>query len=436
MTVLANEQVIDGRGWRSGALVEKRKLNQWFLKITDFADDLLEGLGDARGLAREGPADAGELDRQEPGPAVRFDLSDGGKLAVYTTRPDTIFGASFVAIAADHPLAQGWPTNPAAPKFIAECKKGGTTAAALETAEKLGFDTGIGAKHPFTGADLPVFIANFVLMEYGTGAVMGVPAHDQRDFDFATKYGLPILRVVAADPAEADAPFWRGRGGRRGDRELRLPDGMSVADAKAAVIARAEAEGWGRGKTVWRLRDWGVSRQRYWGTPIPFIHCDACGVVPVPKDQLPVVLPEDVASTCPATRWCATRPGSTSTAPSAASRRGARPTRSTPSSIPRGISCASPASRRTGRSTPAEVAQVAAGGAVYRRDRARDPAPALCPLLDPRAGPHRQDRGEGAFRQPVHAGHGDARDLQPRAGEWRPVFFSPAKSSARAMARR
>ncbi|WP_086618139.1 leucine--tRNA ligase [Erythrobacter tepidarius] len=300
MTVLANEQVIDGKGWRSGAEVEKRKLNQWFLKITDFADDLLEGLEELKDWPEKVRLMQENWIGKSQGLEFSFELSDGGKLAVYSTRPDTIFGASFCAIAADHPIAQSLAGDPEIAAFIDRCKKGATTAAALETAEKLGYRTPITARHPFTGAALPVFIANFVLMEYGTGAVMGVPGHDQRDFEFATKYGLPILRVVAADPAQAGAPFEGAA--EVGDGVIvnsAFLDGMTVAAAKAAVIARAEAEGWGRGRTVWRLRDWGVSRQRYWGTPIPFIHCDSCGVVPVPKDQLPVTLPEDVSFDIP-----------------------------------------------------------------------------------------------------------------------------------------
>ena len=300
MTVLANEQVIDGKGWRSGAEVEKRKLNQWFLKITDFADDLLAGLGTLEDWPEKVRLMQENWIGKSQGLEFSFDLSDGGKLAVYSTRPDTIFGASFCAIAADHPIAQGLAGDPAVAAFIDQCKKGATTAAALETAEKLGYRTPVTAKHPFTGADLPVFIANFVLMEYGTGAVMGVPGHDQRDFEFATKYELPILRVVAADPANADEPF-KGEA-EAGDGVIvnsDFLDGMTVEAAKAEVIARAESGGWGEGRTVWRLRDWGVSRQRYWGTPIPFIHCDACGVVPVPKDQLPVTLPEDVSFEVP-----------------------------------------------------------------------------------------------------------------------------------------
>jgi leucyl-tRNA synthetase len=293
-TVLANEQVIDGRGWRSGALVEKRKLSQWFLKITDFADELLEGLDSLEHWPEKVKLMQENWIGKSQGLQFSFTLSNGVSLPVYTTRPDTIFGASFVAVAADHPVAQGVGTQEAA-DFIALCKQGGTTAAELETAEKLGFDTGLTAKHPFTGADLPVYIANFVLMEYGTGAIMAVPGHDQRDFDFATKYGLPITRVVAGSADDADKPF--GKEAEAGDGVLVNSDflnGLSVDEAKASVIGRAQSEGWGEGKTVWRLRDWGVSRQRYWGTPIPFIHCEVCGVVPVPKKHLPVVLPEDV----------------------------------------------------------------------------------------------------------------------------------------------
>ncbi len=300
MTVLANEQVIDGKGWRSGAEVEKRKLNQWFLKITDFADDLLAGLGKLEDWPEKVRLMQENWIGKSQGLEFSFELSDGGKLPVYTTRPDTIFGASFCAIAADHPIAQWLANDPEVAAFIEACKRGGTKAAEVETAEKLGYLTSITAKHPFTGADLPVFIANFVLMEYGTGAVMGVPGHDQRDFEFATKYELPILRVVATDPARADEPF-KGEA-EAGDGVIvnsGFLNGMSVEDAKQAVITRAENGGWGEGRTVWRLRDWGVSRQRYWGTPIPFIHCDACGVVPVPKAQLPVTLPEDVSFDIP-----------------------------------------------------------------------------------------------------------------------------------------
>jgi leucyl-tRNA synthetase len=301
MTVLANEQVIDGRGWRSGALVERRKLSQWFLKITDFAEELLDGLAtldqwpDKVRLMQE------NWIGKSRGMKFRFalDAPDKGAIRdveVYTTRPDTIFGASFVAVSPDHPLAAAYAaTSPEVAAFIARCKQGGTTAAELETAEKLGLEIAE-AVHPLDPDwTLPVFIANFVLMDYGTGAIFGVPAHDQRDFEFATKYGLEIQRVVAATAEDADKPI--GSEAESGDGILvnsRFLDGKPVEAAKAAVIARAEAEGWGQGSTVWRLRDWGVSRQRYWGTPIPIIHCAGCGAVAVPKDQLPVILPEDI----------------------------------------------------------------------------------------------------------------------------------------------
>lgn len=302
MTVLANEQVIDGRGWRSGALVERKKLSQWFLKITQFADDLLEGV---RGL--EHWPDKVKLMQENwigksEGLRFRFALSDGGEVEVFTTRPDTIFGSSFVAIAADHPIAQKLASgSPEIQAFIERCKQGGTTAAELETQEKLGLDTGLRAAHPFdTAWELPVYIANFVLMDYGTGAVFGVPAHDQRDFEFATKYGLQIRRVVSEGdkiaPEFHDAEAYGGPGTLVNSHFL---DGMDVTDAKRAVIQRAEDGGWGTGTTVWRLRDWGVSRQRYWGTPIPIIHCESCGPVGVPREQLPVVLPEDVSFDIP-----------------------------------------------------------------------------------------------------------------------------------------
>ncbi|MGL4314224.1 MAG: leucine--tRNA ligase [Sphingomonas sp.] len=302
MTVLANEQVIDGRGWRSGALVERRKLSQWFLKITDFADDLLTGLD-----ALEHWPDKVKLMQENwigksSGLTFRFKLSDGREVEVFTTRPDTMFGSSFVAVAADHPIAQALAaTNPDVAAFVEACRKGGTTAAEIETQEKMGFDTGLRATHPFDRDwQLPVYIANFVLMEYGTGAVFGVPAHDQRDFDFASKYRLPIRRVVADGDKTApdfdEAEAYTGPGTIVNSRFL---DGLDIEAAKRAVITRAEAEGWGKGSTVFRLRDWGVSRQRYWGTPIPIIHCADCGAVPVPREQLPVVLPEDVSFDIP-----------------------------------------------------------------------------------------------------------------------------------------
>jgi leucyl-tRNA synthetase len=301
MTVLANEQVIDGRGWRSGAQVERRKLSQWFLKITDFADELLEGLDSLDQWPDKVRLMQENWIGKSAGMKFRFALDPEDKPAipeieVYTTRPDTIFGASFVAVSPDHPLAAAYAKQSSeVVAFIARCKQGGTTAAELETAEKLGLEIAE-VVHPLDPEwTLPVFIANFVLMDYGTGAIFGVPAHDQRDFEFATKYGLEIQRVVAPSAEEAERPLFGEADS--GDGVLvnsGFLDGMNVEQAKAAVIARAEAESWGEGTTVWRLRDWGVSRQRYWGTPIPIVHCEACGAVPVPKAQLPVVLPEDI----------------------------------------------------------------------------------------------------------------------------------------------
>jgi leucyl-tRNA synthetase len=301
MTVLANEQVIDGRGWRSGAPVERRKLSQWFLKITDFADELLEGLGtldqwpDKVRLMQE------NWIGKSRGLQFRFrmaaDVAGIEEVEVFTTRPDTIFGASFVAVAADHPIALAVAArDEKAAAFIAECKAGGTSAAEIETAEKKGFDTGLEVVHPLDPEwRLPVYIANFVLMDYGTGALFGVPGHDQRDFEFANQYHLPIRRVVAASSDHASDPIGAAAETAPGIAvNSRFLDGLTTDQAAAEVIRRAEQAGWGRGTVQYRLRDWGVSRQRYWGTPIPIIHCEKCGPSAVPRDQLPVVLPEDV----------------------------------------------------------------------------------------------------------------------------------------------
>ncbi|USQ96015.1 leucine--tRNA ligase [Caulobacter sp. RL271] len=304
MTVLANEQVIDGKGWRSGATVEKRKLTQWFLRITDYADDLIEGLktldrwpdkvrlmqenwiGRSKGLRFKFQFDGEAPDGMAEG------------LEVYTTRPDTLFGASFVGIAPEHPLAERLGLeNPEVQQFIADCRKGGTSEAEIESAEKLGYDTGLRVKHPLDPSiTLPVWIANFILMDYGTGAIFACPAHDQRDLDFARKYDLPVKPVVLPN-GEDPATFQVGKEAYVGPGKIfnsEFLDGMDVEAAKAEAVARIEAAGQGQGATVYRLRDWGVSRQRYWGCPIPVIHCADCGVVPVPEDQLPVALPEDV----------------------------------------------------------------------------------------------------------------------------------------------
>jgi len=303
MTVLANEQVIEGKGWRSGALVEKKKLTQWFLKITAYADELIDDLQTLDRWPEKVRIMQENWIGRSQGLKLRFQYAQGrpddveAELEVYTTRPDTLFGASFLAVAADHPLAKSISaSNSDAQAFCDQCRSGGTSEIEIEATEKLGFDTGVRVAHPFRpGQTLPVWIANFVLIDYGTGAIFGCPAHDQRDYDFATKYGLDIKPVVRpasdSDVAVVDGPF-TGPGILFNSEFL---DGMSIEDAKREVISRIEALGQGEGSTVFRLRDWGVSRQRYWGCPIPIIHCPDCGPVPVPQDQLPVRLPDDVS---------------------------------------------------------------------------------------------------------------------------------------------
>ena len=306
MTVLANEQVIDGMGWRSGAPVERRKLAQWFLKITDFADELLEGLQGLDDWPEKVRVMQENWIGKSRGLQFRFRLAEPidaiKEVEVFTTRPDTIFGASFVAIAPGHPIAQAVAASDSgAAQFIAECQRGGTSLAEIEAAEKKGYRTSVEAVHPLDPEwRVPVYIANFVLMDYGTGAIFGSPGHDQRDFEFATKYGLPIRRVVAASIDEASQPVLVEADIITGVTvNSRFLDGLTTEQAIADVIRRAEESGWGKGIVQYRLRDWGVSRQRYWGTPIPIIHCPKCGSVPVPRDQLPVVLPEDVAFDLP-----------------------------------------------------------------------------------------------------------------------------------------
>ena len=312
-TVLANEQVIDGRGWRSGAPVERRELTQWFLKITAFADDLLDGLDSLERWPEKVRLMQRNWIGRSEGARVFFPLEgagpDGGaRLEVFTTRPDTLFGASFCALSPGHPLAKRLAeTDPALAGFIADCERLGTSEEVIETAEKRGFRTGLEARHPFIeGRTLPVYVANFVLMDYGTGAIFGCPAHDQRDMDFARKYGLPVTAVVAPHDKAEDADFVRaleaGDEAFTGDGVAIASDflnGLAVADARRAAIARLEALGLGEGTVNYRLRDWGISRQRYWGCPIPVIHCPACGVVPVPRADLPVTLPEDVTFDAP-----------------------------------------------------------------------------------------------------------------------------------------
>ena len=301
-TVLANEQVIDGKGWRSGANVENRFLSQWFMNITAFSEELLQDLetldrwpGRVRLMQKKwiGRSDGAYI-------FFGFDGrngNQGGRLEVFTTRPDTIFGASFCAIAANHPLSQDLSEDDANLRaFITECGSAGTSEAAIETAEKVGYDTGIQVRHPFDDKrTLPLYVANFVLMEYGTGAIFGCPAHDQRDLEFARKYGLDVIPVVAPQETDAES-FVIGDEAFTDDGVLinsAFLDGLGVEEAKSAIIERLEAADAGRRGVNYRLRDWGISRQRYWGCPIPVIHCADCGIVPVPEGDLPVVLPED-----------------------------------------------------------------------------------------------------------------------------------------------
>ena len=305
-TVLANEQVVDGCGWRSGAPVERRLLSQWFLKITAYAEELLEAIGGLdRWPDRVRLMQHNWIGRSE-GANIVFGFAgvgatppEGiGSIEVFTTRPDTLFGASFLAIAANHPLAlELGKGDGKLSAFIEECNRMGTSQATIEGADKKGLDTGLKVAHPFDpDITLPVYIANFVLMEYGTGAIFGCPAHDQRDLDFARAYKLPVLPVVLPDGEDAktfkvEKEAYTGAGKIYNSGFL---DGLPVEEGIAAAVKRLEKDKAGTAETTWRLRDWGVSRQRYWGCPIPVVHCGKCGTVPVPEDQLPVTLPEDV----------------------------------------------------------------------------------------------------------------------------------------------
>jgi leucyl-tRNA synthetase len=297
-TVLANEQVIDGKGWRTGAPVERRKLNQWFLKITDYADELLDALQNLPRWPEKVRLMQENWIGKSKGLQFKWDVV-GSKdvIEVFTTRPDTLFGASFVALAPDHPMAIKLGSDKKGFKeFIQQCQAAGTSEAAIEQAEKIGFDTGFKAKHPLLKREVPIYIANFILMDYGTGAIFGVPAHDVRDFEFATKYKLPIPTVVVPDGEDVKT-YKVGKEPYIGPGKIansEFLDGLSVEDGIERAIKECEKIGNGNGVTQYRLRDWGVSRQRYWGCPIPMIHCDSCGVVPVPESDLPVQLPDDV----------------------------------------------------------------------------------------------------------------------------------------------
>jgi leucyl-tRNA synthetase len=307
-TVLSNEQVIDGKGWRSGAEVEQRKLNQWFLKITHYAEDLLQGIE----TLDRWPDKVRLMQRnwigKSEGARVMWPLigksgtDTGEMLEVFTTRPDTLFGASFCAISAQHPLAlKAAEGDPALGEFITACNRGGTSTATIETAEKIGYDTGFKARHPLDASKtVPVYVANFVLMAYGSGAIFGCPGHDERDMEFARKYGLPVRCVIAPvgeDPVAFAAKLEAGNVAYSDDGVAINSDflnGLKVDAAKRTAIEKLESLKLGTGTVQYRLRDWGVSRQRYWGSPIPIIYCESCGAVPVPDKDLPVTLPEDV----------------------------------------------------------------------------------------------------------------------------------------------
>ncbi|APG48607.1 leucine--tRNA ligase [Phaeobacter porticola] len=299
MTVLANEQVEGGRGWRSGALVERRELTQWFFKISDYSDELLTALDALENWPTKVRLMQENWIGKSRGLQFGFARTDGGDpIEVYTTRPDTLNGASFVGISPDHPIAKALEAESAeVAAFVAECRKGGTTEEAIETAEKLGYDTGLRVKHPLNPDwELPVWIANFILMDYGTGAIFACPAHDQRDYEFASKYDLPIIPVFE-DPASS-TPLTEAYVPTKAEK-VRYVRGFAGSDEQTGeeavntAVDKAEAEGWGEGVTKFRLRDWGLSRQRYWGCPIPVVHCPDCGVVPEKKENLPIALPYD-----------------------------------------------------------------------------------------------------------------------------------------------
>ena len=294
-TVLANEQVIDGCCWRCDNAVEKREISQWFMRITKYADELLTSLKELEGWPEQVRTMQQNWIGRSEGVELSFDIADGELLSVYTTRPDTLMGVTYVAVAAEHPLAiQAAENNADITAFLDECKTMETSEAAMETMEKKGVDSGIKATHPITGEEVPVWIANFVLMHYGTGAVMSVPAHDQRDYEFATKYSLAIKQVItsANDEVNISERAYTGKGTLINSAEF---DGLDFKQAFDAIADSLSAKAKGEKKVNYRLRDWGISRQRYWGTPVPVVYCDSCGTVPVPDDQLPVILPKDVS---------------------------------------------------------------------------------------------------------------------------------------------
>ena len=295
-TVLANEQVINGKGWRSNAVVERKKLAQWFFNITDFADELLKDLDDLPGWPEKVKLMQKNWIGKSIGCEIDFQITNSkDKLRVFTTRPDTIFGASFIAISADHKICNKFKNDAKFEKFKIECSKVGTTEEALANAEKLGFNTNLFVSHPFiSGRKIPVFVANFVLMDYGSGAIFGCPAHDQRDFDFATKYKLPIIQVVAAKDSNQDEKLKEAYTGEGKMINSEFLNNLTIPKAKELIIKKIEKKEIGKKRTLFRLKDWGISRQRYWGCPIPMIHLEDGTIVPVDKSELPIKLPEKI----------------------------------------------------------------------------------------------------------------------------------------------
>ncbi len=451
-TVLANEQVIDGRGWRSGALVEQRELTQWFFKITDYADELLEALQALdKWPEKVRLMQANWIGRSE-GLLVRFALDKKTapkgetEVEVYTTRPDTLFGAAFIALAPDHPLAKAAAeNNPELAAFCEECRHMGTSVAELETAEKQGFDTGIRAVHPFDkNWTLPVYVANFILMDYGTGAIFGCPSGDQRDLDFARKYDLPFKPVILP-PGEDAATFAIKDKAFDGDGTMinsSFLDGLSTKEAFEETARRLEKTKLakrpvGARKVNYRLRDWGISRQRYWGCPIPVIHCEVCGTVPVPDADLPVELPKDATFDKPGNPLDRHPTWKYVKCPSC----GGEARRET-DTMDTFVDSSWYFVRFTGphAKTPVDkeaAALLAAGRPVHRRHRARDPALALFALLHARHLRHRSSEADAerarAVQRAVHTGHGHPRDLQ--VAPWRLAAAEPGARRRRGRSR-
>ena len=426
MTVLANEQVIDGRGWRSGAPVERRALTQWFFRISDMAEELLAAIDRLENWPEKVRLMQANWIGRSRGLQMGFETRGAPegheRLEIYTTRPDTLMGASFAAVSPDHPLARALEaTVPGLADFNAECRRLGTSEEDLETAEKKGFDTGVRVVHPLDPDWLlPVWVANFILMDYGTGAIYGVPAHDQRDMDFARKYDLavrPVFEPEAGAEPLADRAYVPPKS--EPVRYVATHTGTGVMTGEDAIdraIAHAEAQGHGRGTVNYRLRDWGISRQRYWGCPIPIVHCPDCGAVPVPKADLPVRLPEDVAFDRPGNPLERHPTWADTPCPACG-----KPARRETDTMDTFVDSSWYYARFT--APRAETPTDRAGGRllderrpVYRRGRARDPAPALQPLLRPRHAPHRPSAGEGrgALRRALHPGHGHPRGLLHR----------------------